>query len=283
MGKAYDHKPAIGAVSKRPGDRSARLCAARTPAMMPRLLDLFCGAGGAGHGYALAGFDVTGVDIKPQPLNPYKVILGDAMEYLTHHGNEYDAIHASPPCQAYSVATIARRKAGAAYPDLLAEVRVALNRLGVPWVIENVPGAPMRKDLEYCGCHFGLWRLRRRRWFETSWRAFDLTPPCRHSGGCISVVGGCGNRGEKERFGRSTNLADWRRAMGIDWMGVKELSQAIPPAYTERIGALLLKELEGIGAKAGISIDRDKRRHGNGEAWKWGDTRSTSRGSPSVH
>lgn len=84
-----------------------------------RLLDLFCCAGGAGEGYRRAGFKVTGIDIEPQPHNPHSFIQADALEYVQAHGAEFDAIHASPPCQAYSMAAQAQRNAGKLYPDLL--------------------------------------------------------------------------------------------------------------------------------------------------------------------
>ena len=104
-----------------------------------KLLDLFCCAGGAGEGYRLAGFDVTGVDIEPQPKNPHRFVLGDAIQYLEEHGNEYDAVHASPPCQAYTKAGKQWRKEGRVYADLISKTRDALRKLGKPYVIENVP------------------------------------------------------------------------------------------------------------------------------------------------
>ena len=107
--------------------------------MRPRLLDLFCGAGGAAMGYYRAGFDVVGVDIKPQPRYPFEFHQGDALAYPT---DRFDAIHASPPCQAYSQGTLSQRARGDVYPDLVAPTRQTLNCSGLPWVIENVPGAP---------------------------------------------------------------------------------------------------------------------------------------------
>src|SRR5215467_701837 len=136
----------------------------------PRLLDLFCGAGGAAMGYHRAGFDVVGVDIKPQPRYPFTFIQADAMTFPLEG---FDAIHASPPCQAYIRSGMYDKSR---HPDLLPPVRCQLERSDVPWVIENVPGAPMRVDLKLCGCMFGL-GVARQRWFETSWHAFDLRPP----------------------------------------------------------------------------------------------------------
>jgi len=207
----------------------------------PRLLDLFCGAGGAAIGYYRAGFDVVGVDIAPQPRYPFEFYQGDALEYCAAHGQEFDAIHASPPCQRYSVAVIGKYKAK--HPDLLPAVRAALEETGKPWVIENVPGAPMRPDFKLCGCMFGLRRLKRERWFETSWNGFDMREPCYHPEPVISV---CGHdvMSHQRKFGRSVTLNERREAMGIDWMGRDELGEAIPPAYTEYIGRYLLDALE---------------------------------------
>src|SRR6266536_3632059 len=112
----------------------------------PKLLDLFCKAGGAGEGYRRAGFDVTGVDIEPQKNNPHLFVQEDALSFVAQHGREYDAIHASPPCQAYSMSAQTQRNAGKVYHDLIAATRRSLMETGVPWVIENVPGAPMRAD-----------------------------------------------------------------------------------------------------------------------------------------
>jgi DNA (cytosine-5)-methyltransferase 1 len=208
----------------------------------PRLLDLFCGAGGAAMGYHRAGFDVVGVDIKPQPRYPFEFHQGDAMTWPL---DGYDAIHASPPCQAYTVASLQQRMAGKEYPDLVSATRARLTSAGVPWVIENVPGAPVRPDFKLCGCMFDLPQLKRERWFETSWHAFDLRQPCQHKGPIITVTGtGGGNWNSFKLFGRWPSVADWRRSMGIDWMTQRELSQAIPPPYTEHIGRQLLAVLE---------------------------------------
>ena len=132
--------------------------------MKPRLLDLFCGAGGAARGYQLAGFHVTGVDIAPQPRYAGdEFVQADAMTWPL---DGYDSIHASPPCQAYANVT-AWRGLRDDHPDLVAATRVRLEAAGVPWVIENVPEAPVRRDLLLCGSQFGL-RVRRHRAFETS-------------------------------------------------------------------------------------------------------------------
>lgn len=205
-----------------------------------KLLDLYCAAGGAGEGYRRAGFDVTGVDILPQRHNPHRFIQADALEYVRDHGHEYDAIHASPPCQAYSMAAQTQRNRGRKYPDLLALTRTALQRTGKPWVIENVKGAPMRADFKLCGCQFGL-ALRRERWFETSWNGIALIPTCQHPFPVVSVVGHGTPTWVRQKLGYNPTIKDYREAMGIDWMNRDELSQAIPPAYTEFIGRIILK------------------------------------------
>ncbi len=210
----------------------------------PRVLDLFCGAGGCSVGYARAGFDVTGVDIRPQPRYPFDFQLCDALEYvkeLAGYANGlYDAIHASPPCQAYS--PLGALSPGKEYPDLVAATREALRKTGLPWVMENVMAAPLRYGVVLCGGMFGLRTYRHRR-FETSFVAFRPEHP-RHvkpaptkgrkaaweSGAFASVTGDVG-------------VYVGTEAMGIDWMTGDELSQAIPPAYTEYIGKQLLNVL----------------------------------------
>ena len=206
---------------------------------MPRLLDLFCGAGGAAMGYHRAGFDeIVGVDIKPQKHYPFEFVLGDALEYCAAHGGDFDAIHASPPCQAF---TIARVIHGRPHSDLLTPTRPILQRAGRPWVIENVPRAPMRADYILCGSMFGEPRLKRHRLFEASWGPVsELLPPCQHGSEIVSVFGHGGHVYH--------GVAEWREVMGIDWMIRDELSQAIPPAYTEFLGKRLLAVLEDIGA-----------------------------------
>lgn len=222
----------------------------------PRLLDLFCGAGGAGMGYHRAGFEVIGVDIHPQPDYPFEFIQGDWAEPLAflpglwkRQGRRY-AIHASPPCQRYSTMTKKWARQDA-HPDLVDPVREALELIGAPFVIENVVGAPLRDPVMLCGTMFGLaggdWHLRRHRNFETG-NGFSLGfPPavCHHAPGHAMAVyghpGGSSRRDPNARFG---SFAEWKVAMGVDWMAADELAESIPPAYTEWIGTRLLAALE---------------------------------------
>jgi len=210
----------------------------------PRLLDLFSGAGGASVGYYRAGFDVTGVDNRPMPRYPFTFVQADAMTFPLEG---FDAIHASPPCQDHS--TLAILQAGEHGTGwMLAATRERLKGAGRPWVLENVRGAPMRPDLVLCGCVVGLAELERKRWFETWPVLFDLRPPCDRSKEPVDVTGTGGPagrpKGQKGGIHRKPrNLAHARQVMGIDWMTRPELNQAIPPAYTEYIGARLLEHL----------------------------------------
>jgi DNA (cytosine-5)-methyltransferase 1 len=126
---------------------------------------------------------------------------------------------------------------------MLAATRDRLLAQSLPWVIENVPGAPMRSDYKLCGCMFGLRKLKRERWFETSWHAFDLRQPCNHPEPVISVTGTGTPTGTWKVYG-SLRTADFGAVLGIDWMNREELSQAIPPAYTQLIGEQLLAHLK---------------------------------------
>ena len=219
----------------------------------PLLLDFYCGEGGVGMGYHRAGFEVVGVDDQPMPRYPFPFILGDAIDILTRmlqgkkcqasdgcwYGiDDFNAIHASPPCQDF-IPTIPEKHGTAHF---LPDTRELFLKTSKPWVIENIPGAPMRADYRLCGCMFRLPRLRRQRLFETSWNGFSLMPPCQHDEHPISVVGHGIPSGhyyrDKLNYRQYIKLA--KDAMGIDWMSRDGLSQAIPPAYTEYIGRQLL-------------------------------------------
>lgn len=207
----------------------------------PRLLDAFCGAGGATRGYQLAGFHVTGIDIKDQPRYVGDAFVkGDAIAYIRDHGHEFDAIHASPPCQAFSV--MRSLKNAKDHPNLIPATREALIATGLPYVIENVPGAPLNTVLMLCGSMFGLRShrgyLRRHRHFESN--ALLLAPgPCRHDGLAIGVYGH-GSAGHLGQRMRTANVEEARILMDMPWSTRDGLSQAIPPPYTEWIGNQLI-------------------------------------------
>lgn len=206
----------------------------------PTCIDLFCGAGGASMGISRAGFEVTGVDIKPQPNYPFRFIQGDA---LAADISGYDFIWASPPCQAYTMATMSQRNAGKVYPDLMAATRDKIMKSGLPYIIENTPGAPMRVDIVLCGSMFGLNTIRHR-WFEIGFDWFGLTPTCQHPRNPIVAVGhGTTSWARKNNNGKCHTIAEVRSGMGIDWMNRDELSQSIPPAYSEFLARQIKKHL----------------------------------------
>lgn len=199
-------------------------------------------------GYHRAGFEVVGVDIWPQPRYPFKFHQGEALEWLTSEGGiaEFNAIHASPPCQAYSAVTGEHRDK---HPGLVPEVRELLVETGLPYVIENVPGAPLENPVQLCGSAFGL-AVQRHRLFETNFPL--MAPGCAHGqmparfdiyehGRWIKspVARVYGNGGGKAQ-------EHWAEAMGIDWMNHRELVEAIPPAFTEHIGSYLMTHLEHL-------------------------------------
>lgn len=197
-------------------------------------------------GYFRAGFaDITGVDNKPQPDYPFNFVQHDAVTYFIEYGHLFDAVHFSPPCQLFSTASNSWNTDKKKYPDLITPMRPFLVATGKPFVIENVPGAPLNTTLQLCGPHFGLlvWRVRN---FETNFLVPSLPKVDRpinkfprqgynpSPGQFVSVAGGLHTR----------KLYEYAKmAMGIDWMKRKQLAQAIPPAYTEYIGHYLLKYL----------------------------------------
>ena len=224
-----------------------------------KLLDLFCGAGGAGMGYHQAGFEVVGVDINPQPHYPFEFHQADALEYVTEHGHEFDVIHASPPCQVHSAMTKGLWKDRLPdHPQLIEPTRDLLLKLGKPFIIENVPGSPLINPTLLCGTMFNLTtkhgsQLRRHRYFETNWEV-GLVPPCNHNNystvtvnegrkipATIGVYGHAGGSSNRDNILMFTTQ-DRKDAMGIQWMNGDELSQAIPPAYTKFIGERYLRK-----------------------------------------
>ncbi len=220
----------------------------------PRLLDLFCGAGGAAMGYHRAGFEVVGVDIKPQPNYPFTFWQVDALSVSL---TDFDAIHASPPCQHFTKYRNAVKDIEDRYEDLLAPTRELLEGTGLPWVIENVEGAPLRNPVMLCGSMFDL-DVRRHRLFEANWPLPEPDWPCRHKIWSPRYKPSTGRRPGSRL---SIEIGSWdepldvqKRAMGVDWtITVRELSEAIPPAYTEWIGAQLLRvpALSALGVRFG--------------------------------
>jgi hypothetical protein len=209
-----------------------------------RILDAFSGVGGAGMGYARAGFTVVGVDIDPQPDYPFTFHRGDAIEFIREHGHEFDAIHMSPPCQARCNLTRGTNAGFYEYPDLIDTARDVAESTGKRWILENVPGSGIRRDVTLCGEIFGL-DVIRHRYFELGrWRIRNPPRDPEHRGRVagwrhgvyydgpyVAVYGDGGGKGD---------VWEWQKAMGIDWTeDRKSLAEAIPPAYTEWIGRLL--------------------------------------------
>ncbi|OQQ23341.1 DNA methylase [Prescottella equi] len=216
-----------------------------------KLLDLFCCAGGAGMGYHRTGFEVVGVDINPQPNYPFEFHQGDALEFLARHGHEFDAIHASPPCQSSCTLIKGNQRATAGnHVNLIPDTRELLAQFDVPTVMENVQGSDLRRDLTLCGEMFGLGVIRHR-YFEIN--GVDVVQPAhkphrgrvagyRHGewfeGPYFAVYGDGGGKG---------TVAQWQQAMGIGWTNVrKEIAEAIPPAYAEFIGRQLVDALQPL-------------------------------------
>lgn len=216
-----------------------------------RILDLFCGAGGAAMGYhrAFPHAEIIGVDLGPQPNYPFTFVQRDAFDCDLNPDRSwgfqpYDLIHASPPCQSF---TAYRRKGhgvGDSYPNLIPAMRERLRSSGLPYVIENVPGAPLIEPVQLCGSSFGL-DVRRHRLFECSFPV--TTPPCDHAWQTPRFPPAA----NRTNLRSTVEVGVWRipldvqqRAMGIDWVTLPELSEAIPPAYTEYIGLQLAPSLE---------------------------------------
>ena len=201
-------------------------------------------------GYHRAGFEILGVDHEPQPRYPFRFVQGDALAYLEAHGNEFDAIHASPPCQIHSQTNNYTPGDTRGHVDLVSPTRAALIRNAKPWIIENVEGAPLRRDIRLCASGFGL-PMRRHRIFEASF-PLPLAPPCNHWSNAGAPCKGqnpatfkpgvfvspTGNPNK-----RKGTLKQWLAAMETPWMDRRGVTQAIPPAYTEFLGKALLIEI----------------------------------------
>ncbi|MBV7704646.1 DNA methylase [Nocardia nova] len=212
----------------------------------PRLLDLYCKAGGASMGYHRAGFDVVGVDIEPQPNYPFEFHQADALAFLAEHGHEFDVIAASPPCHDHS--SLASRSGVNGSGWLLDATLDRLAGQPVPWVVENVMGAKMRADIVLCGSMFGL-RTYRHRKFAIDPRLLWVPPIPWHPAHTARTS----TKDRRRGFDAGANVSitgdvgSWvgPACMGIDWMTGDELSQAIPPAYTEHLGRHLLHTIAG--------------------------------------
>lgn len=221
----------------------------------PRLLDLFCGAGGCSVGYERAGFDVVGIDLEPHSDYPYRLMVANVMELLAipEFLVAFDVVHASPPCPRYSSATPTENRDK--HPDLVEPVRNALVQWGGAYIIENVPGAPLLNPVLMCGASLGLAadcrdghrrQLKRHRLFESNLPL--MSPGCGCDGrqkiGVYGDGGGGARTQNAQGGGYKGHPEESRQAMGIDWMrNRKDLSDAIPPAYTQYLGEPLIEQI----------------------------------------
>ena len=207
-----------------------------------KLLDLYCGVGGASAGYYKAGFDVTGIDLKHGRRYPYKYIKGDVLLYLQDLDflRSFDIIHASPPCQTHSITQHLRNAQGKSTSklDLIPQTRAALIASGKPYVIENVPGSPLINPIQLCGSSFGL-QVRRHRLFESNMKLTGSVCDHKAQGRPVGVYGSLNDQIPKG--GRTaTTIDEGRDAMGMPWAIWTELVEAIPPAYSEYIGKQII-------------------------------------------
>ena len=205
-----------------------------------KLLDLFCGAGKASEGYARAGFEVTGIDVKLGKRYPHTYIRGDVRDYLdVEFLQQFDVIAASPPCQTFSATKHLRNAQGktTSKVNMIPEVRDALIASGKPYVIENVPNAPLINPIQLCGSGFGL-KVRRHRLFESNVPLVGNACDHKAQGKPVGIYGSM--RDEIPNGGHTAKtMAEANEAMGIDWMIWGELVESIPPAYTHYIGVQL--------------------------------------------
>lgn len=229
-----------------------------------KILDLFCKAGGAGEGYARAGFEVVGVDIKNQKRYPFPFIQEDAIEVMRDVAflRQFDAIHASPPCQTHSITKNLRDAQGGTTSkvDCIPITRELLSASGVPYIIENVPGAPLINPVLCCGSYFGL-KVRRHRIFESTIPLVGTECKHKEQGKPVGIYGAMNDNPQgvdrttgRYVYGGSTakTIEEAREAMGIDWMIWPELVEAIPPAYTEFLGTQMYQVL--TNEKAGQAV-----------------------------
>ena len=220
--------------------------------MIRKILDLYCCAGGAAMGYHRAGFEVTGIDVSIQPEYPFEFIQGDVLT-MDFDWSQYDAIHASPPCQALSNITGEHR---AKHDDLIPQTRELLESSGLPYIIENVVGAPLVDPIRLCGRSFPGLRVYRHRLFESN---FPLVAPPHqsHDQLCYTLDKRKPHYGRLDDMtafvqvtgGGNSSKAAAADAMGINWMRTKkQLNESIPPAYTEFLGRQLVTHLETVKA-----------------------------------
>ncbi|WP_329176067.1 SAM-dependent methyltransferase [Streptomyces decoyicus] len=208
----------------------------------PRLLDLYCCQGGAAKGYADAGFDVTGVDLNPQPRYPYRFVQADAIAFVLEHGAEFDFIHGSPPCQHDSEC---QRIQANDHPDLIAPTRTGLEATGRPWVLENVRGAvpKLHEPVMLCGQMLGLANYRHR-YFETG-GGFTLVQPG-HPAHLVpqAKMGRPVPPGYYGQFvGNFSGVPLAREVLGVPWMNRDGIRECVPPAYTQHVGTAALELL----------------------------------------
>ena len=206
-----------------------------------KLLDLYCGAGGASAGYAAAGFEVYGVDLKHGKRYPYIYVRADVLDVLrdTNYLDQFDVIHASPPCQTHSITQHLRNAQGKTTNklDLIPETRAALIASGKPYIIENVPGSPLINPIQLCGSSFGL-KVRRHRLFESNMALVGAVCDHKSQGRPVGVYGSLND--EIPKGGKTAATIDEAgNAMGISWAIWTELVEAIPPAYTKYLGGQL--------------------------------------------
>jgi DNA (cytosine-5)-methyltransferase 1 len=203
-----------------------------------KLLDLFCGVGGASAGYAEAGFEVHGVDLKHGKRYPFTYMRADVLDVLQDENylQEFDVIHASPPCQTHSITKHLRNAQGKSTSkvDLIPETRAALIASGKPYIIENVPGSPLIDPIQLCGSSFGL-KVRRHRLFESNMPLVGSVCDHKSQGRPVGVYGSLNDQipgGGKT----ASTITEARQAMGMEWAIWTELVEAIPPAFTKYLG-----------------------------------------------
>jgi DNA (cytosine-5)-methyltransferase 1 len=215
-----------------------------------KLLDLFCGVGGASVGYAQAGFEVHGVDLKHGKRYPFTYLRADVLDVLRDDEfiQQFDVIHASPPCQTHSITQHLRNAQGKSTSkiDLIPETRAALIASGKPYIIENVVGSPLINPIQLCGSSFGL-QVRRHRLFESNMKLQGSKCNHKAQGRPVGVYGSLND--EIPNGGRTAKTIDEaRKAMGMDWAIWTELVEAIPPAFTKYLGEQLRRHAVRLGS-----------------------------------